>query len=468
MDTKNLIIGAEYLIGEMGEIEISSPWDGQFVGKVASASRSQAEKSVEVAHEAFLSWRESSLSERVEILEKAVISLRSDTDGLANSLHREIGKFEADAKSEISRSIDYIELVIAAVKHWKGSVYAGDIDPKFPRNKKTGYYSRVPLGVILCVSPFNYPINLSITKIAPAILSGNTVVLKPATQGAYTAYAFYEHFIKAGLPKGVMNIVSGSSSEIGDALTTHPKVKLIAFTGSTKVGNHIKKISNGIPLLMELGGKDTGIVTENADIDLAVSEITKGAFSYAGQRCTAQKLVLVHASVAQQFTHKIVEAVRTLELNPMIDEQSADYVMELYTDAVSSGAVTLLAPTKTGNKMTQGVISNVNPNMRVFKEEQFGPLLPIVIYENEHQAIDMANSSDFGLQASVYSTNINQAFKIADKLEVGTVQINGKPDRGPDNFPFGGVKDSGQLMQGTIESLELMTRGKLTVLNLTV
>lgn len=465
MDHKNLVINGSHQAGDLGTIEIKSPWDRQVFASVASASSQQAESAVVLSNEAFGSWRYSNLSDRVDILSKAIETLRGDTDRLSHLLHREIGKFEEDAKSEISRSIDYIELVIAAVKHWKGSVYRGDIDPKFPRNRKTGIYTREPLGVVLAISPFNYPINLSITKIAPALLAGNTVVLKPSTQGAVTSYEFYSHFINAGLPENVLNIVSGSSSEIGDSLLTHEKVKLIAFTGSTGVGNHIRKVSNGIPLLTELGGKDIGIVTENADLERAVSEIVKGAYSYCGQRCTAQKLVLVHQDVAENFTQLLTEASKSVELNPMIDEKAAEYVMELYNDAVEKGAHVQIEPKQDGNKLSAALLSNVIPEMRVFYEEQFGPLLPVSVYHSDEQAVELANGSPYGLQASVYSQDIDQALSIADKLEVGTVQVNAKPDRGPDNFPFGGVKDSGSLMQGTIETLDLMTRGKMTVLN---
>lgn len=465
MENQSLIINGQNINGDMGNIEIKSPWDLQSFASVASASKAQAESAVVNSDSAFQSWRYSNLSDRIEIFNKAIKSLREDSERLAQLLHKEIGKFEDDARSEINRSIDYIELMISAVKHWKGTVYYGDIDPKFPRNKKTGIYSRVPLGVILAISPFNYPINLSITKIAPALLIGNTVVLKPSTQGSFTSYEFYKHLLKAGLPNGVLNIVTGSSKEIGDSLLTHPLVKLIAFTGSTEVGNHIRKVSNGVPLLLELGGKDIGVVTENADLELSVKEIVKGAFSYCGQRCTAQKLALVHSSKYDQFTRRVAEEVQKLQLNPMIDVSAADFVMELFNEATSKGANVVISPNQQSNKLSPVVLSDVNPEMRAFYEEQFGPLLPIGKYETEEELIKLVNGSQYGLQASVYTKDVDQAFRLANKIEVGTVQINGKPDRGPDTFPFGGVKDSGQLMQGTIETLDLMTRGKMVVVN---
>jgi glyceraldehyde-3-phosphate dehydrogenase (NADP+) len=292
------------------------------------------------------------------------------------------------------------------------------------------------------------------------------VVFKPATVGALTAFEFYKAFMEAGLPKGVLNFVTGSSSRIGDVLLTHPQVSLIAFTGSTRVGNHIRKVSNGVPLLLELGGKDNAIVTANADLERAASEIVSGAFSYNGQRCTAQKLVLAYESIANELLSKIQSKMQELQMTPMIDSGAADYVQELVQDARDKGCNVLIEGSREGNVLKPTLISNIKPEMRIFKEEQFGPALPIAIVQNEQQAIEYANMSDFGLQASVYTKDLEEAYRISDQLEVGTVQINGRGDRGPDNYPFGGVKGSGMAMQGLEESLELMSRGKLIVLNL--
>lgn len=460
------IINNQPRTGNSKPRDVISPWDNQAIAAVGSATIEETQEALENSNEAFATWRRTSLSTRIEILEKAIETLRGKEEELGELLSKEIGKHPKDATSEVKRSISYIGLVIQAIIHMKGDIYYGDAFAKYPRGRKTGLYSRVPLGVVLAISPFNYPINLSITKIAPALLAGNTVVLKPPTQGSLTSLAFYQHFIDAGLPAGVLNIVTGSSREIGDHLVSSPIVKLIAFTGSTAVGEDIGRKSLGVPLLTELGGKDIGIVMESANQAVASTQIATGCFSYSGQRCTAQKLVFIQNSIADEFIPKLQDGSNQIEPNPMIDSKSADFVQELIQDALEKGATLVQSGDRNDNTLANTILDNVTPEMRVFHEEQFGPIMPIVRIENEQEAIEKAAMSKYGLQASIYTQDIEQAFRMADYMEVGTVQINGKPDRGPDTFPFGGVKGSGQHMQGTIETIEKMTRGKMTVLNL--
>ncbi|MDZ5000235.1 aldehyde dehydrogenase family protein, partial [Clostridium perfringens] len=333
-----------------------------------------------------------------------------------------------------------------------------------------------PLGVGLAISPFNYPINLAASKIAPALVAGNSVVLKPATQGSLCGLYLAKVFEQAGVPAGVLNTVTGRGSEIGDYIVTHPGIDFINFTGSTEIGTRISRITTMVPLLMELGGKDAAIVLKDADLDLAASNIVSGAYSYSGQRCTAVKRILVVNEVADKLVEKVKERVEKLKIGnpleedvdivPLIDSKSADFVWELIDDAREKGAHLLVGGKREENMIYPTLFDNVTTDMRLAWEEPFGPVLPIIRVKDKDEAIEIANKSEYGLQSSVFTENINEAFYVADRLEVGTVQVNNKTERGPDHFPFLGVKASGIGTQGIRYSIESMSRPKATVINL--
>lgn len=464
MDAK-LIIDNNYLDTESRK-DVFSPWEGQHLGSIGLASAGQATHAIEAATKAWQDWKKTTVNTRIQLLYKAAKLITKKREDIALTLCLEIGKTISDARSEVDRAIEYITLTADAAKSLRGSVYYGDVFSKYDKDRKTGFYTRYPLGVVLAISPFNYPLNLSITKVAPALVTGNTVVVKSATVGSLSSFMFYSCLIEAGFPAGVLNFLSGKSSEIGDLLVTDSSIQLIAFTGSSSVGNHIRKISLGVPLLLELGGKDAALVLEDTNIELASSQIIKGAFSYSGQRCTAQKIVYVVDSIEKTLEFKLIEDVKNYGLSPLIDSETCDYIDELKQDAISKGAKIVVNGKRSGNKMSPTILSDVTAEMRIYHEEQFGPILPIVKIKTISDGVNAINDSKYALQASIYTQDIDKAFSIANALEVGTVQINGKPDRGPDNFPFGGVRESGQMMQGLHESFDLMTRGKLTVLNL--
>ena len=355
-----------------------------------------------------------------------------------------------------------------------GEALGGDSFPGGSKNK-ISYVTRVPLGTILAISPFNYPINLSVSKVAPALIGGNAVVLKPATQGAVSALYLAQVFMEAGLPKGILNTVTGRGGDIGDYIVTHPGINFINFTGSTEVGRHISRFSGMVPLLLELGGKDAAIVLPDADLDFAAENIVSGAYAYSGQRCTAVKRILAQNGVADALVPRLLSRIEKLKVGdprqnavivPLINTKAADFVMDLISDAVAKGAKLLAGGKREGNLITPTLLDNVTTGMRLAWEEPFGPVLPILRVKDTEEAIDIANRSEYGLQSSVFTSNIHHAFDIAGRLEVGTVQINNKTERGPDHFPFLGVKASGMGTQGVKYSIEAMTRPKAVVFNL--
>jgi len=473
---KNLING-EWVSSKDGNfIEITSPIDDTIVGKIPAMTKEEVDFVLKTSKEAQIEWKKIPINERAEILYKAADILLAHSDELAEIMIREIAKDKKSCKSEISRTADFIRFTADTAKNMSGESIPGDSFPGFNRNK-ISVVTREPLGVVLAISPFNYPVNLSASKIAPAIVAGNSVVLKPATQGSLCGLYLARVFQEAGVPKGVLNTITGKGSEIGDYIVTHPSVDFINFTGSTDVGIRISKITSMVPLLMELGGKDAAIVLEDADLELTASNIVSGGYSYSGQRCTAVKRILVVDKVADKLVEKIKEKMKNLiignplekdvDIVPLINSKAADFVSELIEDARNKGAHLVIGGIREKNLIYPTLFDKVTTDMRLAWEEPFGPVLPIIRVKDKDEAIEIANKSQYGLQSAVFTENINDAFYIADKLEVGTVQINNKTERGPDHFPFLGVKASGIGTQGIKYSIESMSRPKATVINLT-
>jgi len=457
-------------------IEIYSPIDNSLVGKVPAMTTEEVDYTFKCAKKAQDEWKNTPINKRAEVLYKAANILEEKVKDLTQIMMLEIGKDKKSCESEIIRTADFIRFTADVSKSLSGESIPGDSFPGFKKNK-ISVIKREPLGVVLAISPFNYPINLAASKIGPALVAGNTVVLKPATQGSLCGLYLAKVFEEAGVPAGVLNTVTGKGSEIGDYIVTHKDVDFINFTGSTEVGTRISKITSMVPLLMELGGKDAAIVLEDADLDLTASNIVSGAFSYSGQRCTAVKRVLVVDKVADALVERVKEKVEKLSIGnpleidkvnivPLINTKSADFVVELIEDAKTKGAKLLVGGKREGNLIYPTLFDGVTTDMRLAWEEPFGPVLPIIRVKDKDEAIKIANESKYGLQSAVFTENINEAFYVADRLEVGTVQVNNKTERGPDHFPFLGVKASGIGTQGIKYSIEAMTRPKATIINL--
>lgn len=471
---RNLLNGEWVESANQNLIEIRSPADGSFIGKIQSMSKAEADLAFAGAKAAQREWAKTPVSRRAEILHRAADLLNEQAEKIAAVLCDEIAKDLNSSISEVKRTVDFIRFTADEGRHLEGEAIGADHFPGFNRDRFS-LVTRVPLGVVLAISPFNYPVNLSASKIAPALIAGNSVILKPPTAGAISALHLAEVFNQAGLPRGVLNTVTGRGSELGDYLVTHPMVDFINFTGSTAVGKGIAKISGMVPLLLELGGKDAAIILEDADLEEAARDIVAGAYSYSGQRCTAVKRVLVVESVADELVALIKKRVEALKvgmprenanITPLISNKAADYVQELIDDAIEKGAKLVTGDKRRGNLISPTLFDFVTTDMRLAWEEPFGPVLPIIRIKDAEEGIEIANRSEYGLQASVFTKNIDSAFSIADRLEVGTVHINNKTERGPDHFPFLGVKSSGMGTQGIRYSIEAMSRHKVTVLNL--
>ncbi len=473
---KNIVNGEFYDSKSTELIEIKSPLDNSILGKVQAMSQEDVDFVMTNSKEAQKSWKKTTISKRADILYKTAELLLERKEEISKVLVMEIAKDEKSAISEVVRTADFLRFTADAAKSIEGESIPSDSFPGFDK-RKISVVTREPLGVVLAISPFNYPVNLAASKIGPALMAGNSVVFKPATQGSLSGLLLAKAFKDAGIPDGVLNTITGKGSVIGDYCVEHKDVDFINFTGSSEIGKRISKLSEMTPLLLELGGKDAAIVLEDADLDLAAKNIVAGAFSYSGQRCTAVKRVLAVESIADELNKKIVEQISKLKVGnplivkdaqvvPLIDKKAADFVEKLMKDAENKGAKILVGGNREGNLIEPTLYDNVTLNMDIAWEEPFGPILPIIRVKDKDEAIEIANKSEYGLQSSVFTNNINDAFYIAQKLEVGTVQVNNKTERGPDHFPFLGVKSSGMGTQGIKYSIESMSRPKATVINL--
>ena len=453
------------------EITIYSPINQEELGTVPAMSQAEVDEAMQAARAALPEWRALAPVERAAYLHKTADILERDKEEIGTILAKEVAKGIKAAIGEVVRTADLIRYAAEEGLRITGQAMEGGGFEAASKNK-LAVVRREPVGVVLAIAPFNYPVNLSGSKIAPALIAGNVVMFKPPTQGSISGLLLAKAFEEAGIPAGVFNTITGRGSEIGDYIIEHKEVNFINFTGSTPIGERIGRLAGMRPIMLELGGKDAALVLEDADLERAAKQIVAGAFSYSGQRCTAIKRVIVLESVADKLAILLQAEVAKLtvgdpfddaDITPVIDNASADFIWGLIEDAQEKGAQALTPIKREGNLLWPVLFDQVTKDMKVAWEEPFGPVLPIIRVASVEEAIAFANESEFGLQSSVFTNDFKKAFEIAEKLEVGTVHINNKTQRGPDNFPFLGVKGSGAGVQGIKYSIEAMTNVKSIV-----
>lgn len=469
---KNLVNG-EWKLSD-NDIKIYAPATGEELGSVPAMSQEDVDYVYETARAAQPAWRALSYVERAAYLHKAADILVRDAEKIGSILSKEVAKGYKAAVSEVIRTAEIVRYAAEEGVRMEGEVLEGGSFDAASK-KKIAIVRREPLGLVLAISPFNYPVNLAGSKIAPALISGNVVALKPPTQGSISGLLLAEVFAEAGLPAGVFSTITGRGSVIGDYIVEHEAVNFINFTGSTPVGERIGKMAGMRPIMLELGGKDSAIVLKDADLEKAAKNIVDGAFGYSGQRCTAVKRVLVQEEVADELVEIIRDKVLQLtignpednaDITPLIDTGAADFVEGLVNDAVEKGADAKTEIKREGNLICPILFDKVTTDMKLAWEEPFGPVLPVIRVKSVEEAIAISNASEYGLQASVFTNDFPLAFAIAEQLEVGTVHINNKTQRGTDNFPFLGAKKSGAGTQGVKYSIEAMTTVKSVVFDI--
>ena len=453
-------------------IEVRSPIDNSLVATVPSASTFEAERAVEAAYSSRNSIRVIPAVKKIEIFQRAREILLQNAESFVSVLALEAGKPLSNAHGEVRATAERLKLTPEEYGKIRGEHIPGDWSDETIGTDAD--VLREPVGVVLAISPFNYPLYITATKVIPALLAGNSVVVKTSSKDPLSFLMFSRLLELAGIPARCLNVITGRGP-IGEHLAAQEKISMLTFTGSTEVGRTLAKVAGLKRLHMELGGKGCAIVLKDADLDLAATETVKGSISYSGQRCDAVSRVFVEEDIAALFLEKVMVEVATykmgdprdasVKLGPLIDHNAVERVHGLVTDAVKRGAKLLTGGKYEGNYYHATVLDVVPMDARIMWEETFGPVVPIGHVKDADEAIQLANKSSFGLDSCVFTNNINLARKVAKRLEEGEVTINAAPRHGVGYYPFGGNKDSGMGREGIGYSIEEMTRLKTIVYN---
>ena len=467
-----MLMGGKHISSEDLE-EVINPYNGEVIDTIPIAHRQIADMAIEAANDAKSALTEMSAFKISNKLFNVVDKLREKRQEFAELLTLEVGKPINESLVEVDRSIETLKLAAEEAKR----IYGESVPLDAGLNGK-GFFAftqRMPLGVVVAIAPFNYPLNLTIHKIAPAIACKNTVIVKPPSEAPLTVMKFCE-LLNEEFPDGVVNVVTGYGSEVGDYLVTSADVDKVSFTGSVPTGLMISQKAGMKKVTLELGGNDPMIVLKDADIDKAIKGVINGAFLNAGQVCMGVKRIIIDESIADEFVQKLVVATEKLVMgNPqdskttlgtLISKKAAIQVEQAVNDAVEKGAKILTGGNREDAFYEATVIDNVSPDMDLVQNETFGPIAPIIRVKNLDEAIEIANDTEYGLQAGVFTNDYYAAMRCANEIEAGTVFVNKQSTFRTDNMPFGGFKNSGIGKEGVKYAFDEMTKTKLIGLNL--
>ncbi|WP_255166968.1 aldehyde dehydrogenase family protein [Natrononativus amylolyticus] len=477
-----------YVDGEWLETEntlsVTDLADGGTFAAVAAAGPEHARTALAAAHEVKPELRQTTVVERAKWCEEIAAGLREREEELAEVIVREAGKPISSARGEVGSAAERFDRAAEEARNIvsKGEFREGSTEGHEGWN---AIVKHEPIGAVLCITPYNYPLATTALQVAPALAAGNSVLLKPASNTPISAAILADVIADVdGLPDGAFNFVPGRGSEIGDVLSSDDRVNAIAMTGSSGAGKHVARESGMVNLHMELGGNAPAIVFDDANLDEVAGACTKGSLKYAGQRCSAISRVLAHESVHDDLVEKIDYNMNTWQagdlfdeetaFGPLISEDQADWVEELVEDAVEKGADLVRGgerrapegvPDELGNQFFEPtLLANVPHDARIVDEEQFGPVAVVTTFEDREEAIEISNGSDLALDAAVFTTDYNRALDVADRVDAGAVRINGAPSHGLGDVPFGGNKDSGIGREGLDASIHEMMRKKSIIL----
>ncbi len=471
---RNLIDG-QWLPARSGKTILNlNPADhADVVGAFPSSSAEDVAQAVAAAKKAYTTWRLVPAPKRAEILVRAGLLLQERKEQYARDMTREMGKVLAETRGDVQEAIDEAFYVAGEGRRLFGVTTPSELQNKFAMSV------RMPLGVVGLITPWNFPMAIPSWKLFPALVAGNTCVIKPATDTPLSTYNLVQALVDAGLPAGVVNLVSGSGSATGTPLLEHPDVRAISFTGSSEVGSLVgqRAAATFKPVSLEMGGKNAQIVLNDANLDLALDGALWGAFGTTGQRCTATSRILLQKGIAEKFTTEFVTRARALkvgngldesvEVGPQVNAGQIETSKKYVEIALAEGAKLLTG----GHALTEGayskgtffeptVLGGVTPTMRIAREEVFGPVVSLIEFESFEQGLEIANSIDYGLSTALYTKDVNRAFAAIRDLEAGITYINAPTIGAEVHLPFGGVKQTGNGHREGLGAIEFFTTWK--------
>jgi acyl-CoA reductase-like NAD-dependent aldehyde dehydrogenase len=466
------LVGGEWRTSDR-IVEIRFPYNQEVIAQVYQASESDLEDAIAAAVRGFEITRKLPSYARSRMLYSLLDQMEKRTGEIVDTLVLEGGKTRGVAAGETARAKETVRMAAEEAKRISGETIP--LDWTEAGKNRQGFVRHLPLGPVVGIAPFNYPLNLACHKLAPAIAAGNSFILKPASATPLSGLLLAEMTLDAGFPPEALSCVV-CPGQLAEKLVIDERIKYFTFTGSSAVGWHLKNVAGRKRVGLELGGNAAAIVHEDANIDYAVGRIAVGGFTNAGQNCISVQRVFIHRPIYNETLEKLLDRISGLkvgdprdpgtEVGPMIDQGAAEGALNVVQEAIAQGAEAVLGGTCEGTMFQPTVLVNTAPTMRVNREEIFAPVITVTPYDDFDEAIRLANDTDYGLQSGVFTQNVNRIMRAFDLIEVGGLQINDVSTFRVDQMPYGGVKGSGVGREGPRYVIEEMTEMKLMVLNL--